>query len=601
MSHHKEGIEKEMRGVGQAVGRQAANRKGTYNKYFSGMKTPPIIRRYFKEGESVIPADIDISVAEFKDELNQEVWNGEKLKPEIRYNLLKIVKKFYEFLNLEVPVKDIIFTGSLANYNWHPESDVDLHLILNTEALGLPLELVEEYLIAKKTIWNDRHDIKIKGFEVELYAKDEEAIRPYKGIYSVARDKWIQEPKEYKFEIDEEAIKEKAAFLMKQIEDIEKITDRDDQLELADKVMQKIKKLRKIGLGEFGAGEFSNENLAFKALRRNGYLDRLSVLKRDSYDKAMSIDEMLTETAEDRPHSYGCLMLEYPIQNWDKVGKFIDTNDLYKDQDGFVKKTNPHVIVLHGFHDDVNLDSIQEALYQTNPTAAPIEIHVDDVSCFEGKDYDVVKFSVISPQLTELNEALAKLPHTSDFPEYKPHITLAYVKPGKGKKYAKKLKNGMKFNSNNFKFKSANGDKKTFKMSRPRNQIHVEDGIETLTPEKLEMIQKFVNFVANKLELEKGVVLYLHKGRDEYIETTASYAPGENSNHVKIDGRALVDVLRSIGHELTHNRQREIGSFDAGDAVQNIGGWIEDEANAKAGIMIKDFAKNYGNDLIYEL
>ena len=47
--------------------------------------------------------------------------------------------------------------------------------------------------------------------------------------------------------------------------------------------------------------------------------------------------------------------------------------------------------------------------------------------------------------------------------------------------------------------------------------------------------------------------LYIHKGRDEYIVTTASYVPSENSNHVNAKGRALVDIMRSIGHELTQN------------------------------------------------
>jgi hypothetical protein len=63
----------------------------------------------------------------------------------------------------------------------------------------------------------------------------------------------------------------------------------------------------------------------------------------------------------------------------------------------------------------------------------------------------------------------------------------------------------------------------------------------------------------------------------------------------------LVDICRSIAHELTHNKQREIESFKMDEKVQNIGGWIEDEANAKAGILIKDFAINFGNDKLYEM
>ena len=122
-----------------------------------------------------------------------------------------------------------------------------------------------------------------------------------------------------------------------------------------------------------------------------------------------------------------------------------------------------------------------------------------------------------------------------------------------------------------------------------------------MTPQKIEIIKNFINFTCNRLELEEPVEIYLHKGRDEYIATTASYVPDENSNHIRCDGRALVDILRSIGHELTHNRQREIKSFNVGEKVQTIGGWIEDEANSIAGILIKDFAMNYGFDEIYDL
>ena len=50
----------------------------------------------------------------------------------------------------------------------------------------------------------------------------------------------------------------------------------------------KIKKLRQTGLEE--AGAYSVENLAFKVLRRSGYLGKLSDLKNASYDELMSME-----------------------------------------------------------------------------------------------------------------------------------------------------------------------------------------------------------------------------------------------------------------------------------------------------------------------
>jgi len=35
---------------------------------------------------------------------------------------------------------------------------------------------------------------------------------------------------------------------------------------------------------------------------------------------------------------------------------------------------------------------------------------------------------------------MAEYPHTTDYPDYHPHMTIAYVKKGMGKKYAEDLK-----------------------------------------------------------------------------------------------------------------------------------------------------------------
>ena len=121
-----------------------------------------------------------------------------------------------------------------------------------------------------------------------------------------------------------------------------------------------------------------------------------------------------------------------------------------------------------------------------------------------------------------------------------------------------------------------------------------------MTPEKVGIVKDFISFVCGKLKMQGPVNVCLRRGRDEFIQTTASYVPYDNTNHVRCNGRALVDILRSLAHELVHNRQRELGMFGNGDAVQNIGGFIEDQANSVAGVFIKDFTHNYGYDNIYD-
>jgi 2'-5' RNA ligase len=76
-----------------------------------------------------------------------------------------------------------------------------------------------------------------------------------------------------------------------------------------------------------------------------------------------------------------------------------------------------------------------------------INIEVDGIGVFENKDYDVVKFNV-NPDgsLQELHDKLSEFPNSNSFPDYKPHITLAYIKKGLGKKY---IRNDYKYTVKN--------------------------------------------------------------------------------------------------------------------------------------------------------
>jgi len=303
-----------------------------------------------------------------------------------------------------------------------------------------------------------------------------------------------------------------------------------------------------------------------------------------------------------REYDYGCLMLYFNIKNWDDVTNLIDEKDLYTEEEGYGLEDEPHVTILYGFHDDeVKLNDIKEAIDKV--ITKPVEIKLTNISCFENDKYDVVKFDVESPVLHKANEVAKEFPHTSDYPDYKPHVTIAYVKSGTGKKYSQKLKNPIILTGNKLVYShpGEDGEKTKDSWKIGQNILGVQRGISDMTEEKIKIIQDFINFACEKLNIEEPVYIYLRKDRGDDGITTAAYFPYENENHIRVGGRALVDILRSIGHELTHNRQREAGVYKVGDSVQPIGGPIEDKANSIAGILIKDFAFNYGNDKIYEM
>jgi len=118
-----------------------------------------------------------------------------------------------------------------------------------------------------------------------------------------------------------------------------------------------------------------------------------------------------------------------------------------------------------------------------------------------------------------------------------------------------------------------------------------------LTEEKKEILDKFVLFVKEQLELKTVPTIKIQNNRDG-LKTTANYDYTKENKIIKVcaKNRALVDVCRSIAHEMVHHKQFEEGRLKV--QPPDIGGEIEDEANAKAGQYIKMYSKKDPN--IYE-
>ena len=111
-----------------------------------------------------------------------------------------------------------------------------------------------------------------------------------------------------------------------------------------------------------------------------------------------------------------------------------------------------------------------------------------------------------------------------------------------------------------------------------------------LSDDKKEKLNDFVKFVKKQLELETVPTISIQNHRKN-LKTTANYDYTKENKIIKICGknRALVDIMRSIAHELVHHKQFEQGRLKV--QPPDIGGEIEDEANAKAGQYIKMFSK----------
>lgn len=233
-----------------------------------------------------------------KDSLNSEIWDNHdnieesKMNPEIRDGLLDIANEFVEFLGFDIFVQDVTMTGSLANFNWSDYSDIDLHIIYDFKESGEQEELFKDLFNLKKTVFNSQHDITVKGYEVELYVQDMNEPHMSTGVYSVLYDEWLERPEPKEIKIDKKKIEDKSQQWMdiidNTIEDLE-VSDLESSVEKLDSVKEKIKKFRTSGLEK--GGEYSYENLVFKFLRRNGYIQKLFDNKNDLIDKSLSIQE----------------------------------------------------------------------------------------------------------------------------------------------------------------------------------------------------------------------------------------------------------------------------------------------------------------------
>jgi hypothetical protein len=231
-----------------------------------------------------------INEYETQSQLNPVLWKDDSIPEKIRLGLLKIAKRFYEFLDIDASVRDVILTGSAANYNWTPGSDIDLHVVIDYSQVNKNIDLVRNLMMAKKSIWNSTYPLRINDMDIELYAQDATEPHTSTGVYSLLSDKWVNKPTRVDIQIDDQKIAEKAKPFAYMIDNID--VNRADVLSDIDRLRDKLKKFRKCGLDT--GGEYSMENLAFKWLRNNGYLARLSKLR----EKVMMQDMEITESKQ---------------------------------------------------------------------------------------------------------------------------------------------------------------------------------------------------------------------------------------------------------------------------------------------------------------
>jgi hypothetical protein len=223
----------------------------------------------------------------FHDRLNPRLWDSsEHLRPDVHAKLMEIARDFQEFLGVpDLDVKDITISGSNAAYNYTPNSDIDLHLVVDLPEADSS-EVYRELFDAKKFQYNETHNITIGGYDVELYVQNPNQEHHSQGIYSLLRNAWASVPRRRKAEIDDISTRSKYEDLAARVDE----TIRTGNFERMSELMKKIRAMRQSGLEQ--QGEFGADNLAFKMLRNNGYIKRLVDARNAARDAELSLAEL---------------------------------------------------------------------------------------------------------------------------------------------------------------------------------------------------------------------------------------------------------------------------------------------------------------------
>ena len=229
--------------------------------------------------------------------LNQKLFDGDQIKPEVRDKVEEVTNEFLKILAedaVTLKVRDVILTGSNASYNYNDKSDIDVHILADTASLNDPDKLYTKLYNAYRRLFESKFDITFYGIPVEVYVETEDNPVVSNGIYSIMFNKWRKYPEPtYVPDIDQKVIDKAAEPWFERAKKILRETDNNsvEREEEITKFFTDLYELRHKGIYATSGSEFSEENLVFKEIRNSGLLEKLKELKNDLIASRLSLGE----------------------------------------------------------------------------------------------------------------------------------------------------------------------------------------------------------------------------------------------------------------------------------------------------------------------
>lgn len=216
--------------------------------------------------------------------LNPRIWEGDRLKSDVRGALMRIAEDFLDYIGVPVKVLDIVVAGGNANYTYTNKSDLDLHIIADFDKVNCDREAAELF-DTKRLLYKKEHDITVKDIPVELYVEDHRTPA-VSAAYSILKDKWIREPEQRDIDWDRTKVEKMIKVWNTVIAEAIKTGD----LQACRNVLKLLREYRKLGL-KTADKEYSVPNLVYKSLRNSQTLEGLVTLINKLHDKELSLKE----------------------------------------------------------------------------------------------------------------------------------------------------------------------------------------------------------------------------------------------------------------------------------------------------------------------
>ena len=211
---------------------------------------------------------------EVHDTLNPLLWNEDNtLKQDVFEKLSNIAQEFLKFIEIPLNIVDIEIVGSNASYNYNEKSDIDLHIIVNSEVNYIEPTILRQLYNDRKGAFNRDYELEINGLPVELYIEDVKDGNATNGRFSILKNEWVKFPEPITYEVPDIS-KDLNEMLDKCFKTLQ-----SNNAEEVRTLINDIYMMRKLGLAE--DVEASIGNLVFKELRN---MDIMSDLKDHYYE-----------------------------------------------------------------------------------------------------------------------------------------------------------------------------------------------------------------------------------------------------------------------------------------------------------------------------